>query len=255
MKHLLIAALVMRTAAAFQVQITIYDKATLPENIRREAANELRRVFGQAKIDVQLVTGNPSSEEATTMNYPGRVLSGREKGAACECSAVHRPGRCSFLASWLGRRRARTGSAVSSNGLNIRVFGDHVADAAIRQNRTHGIVLAYAIAHEIGHVLLRSNAHADWGIMSGLWRGQEYERMARGQLRFTRAQTQTMLATLRGEGCPVATGRALPGPRAIGLLDTGSRPTSAPKWTRSRHVAEVQPRDQAPEAGLKEACL
>ena len=48
------------------------------------------------------------------------------------------------------------------------------------------------MAHEIGHLLLGSNSHAPAGIMSARWEGQELNRMARGNLLFTDAQSDQM---------------------------------------------------------------
>jgi hypothetical protein len=45
-------------------------------------------------------------------------------------------------------------------GLSVRIFYDHVQYAAEKNNRQDALVLAHVIAHEIGHVLLRSNAHS-----------------------------------------------------------------------------------------------
>ena len=99
---------------------------------------------------------------------------------------------------------------LATEGLNARVFGDHVRDTASRQNREYATVLAHAMAHEIGHVLLRSGNHAQRGLMSSVWTDFEYWWMARGLLLFTGDQAKAMRASLTGAGCgPVTSAEVL----------------------------------------------
>ena len=46
-------------------------------------------------------------------------------------------------------------------------------------------ILAHVLAHEIGHVLQRTDWHAPDGVMKALWNGQDYNAMARKPLEFT----------------------------------------------------------------------
>jgi len=45
-------------------------------------------------------------------------------------------------------------------------------------------VLACAIAHELGHLLMPDNAHAASGLMRAGWRRDDFNRADQGQLRF-----------------------------------------------------------------------
>jgi hypothetical protein len=58
------------------------------------------------------------------------------------------------------------------------------------------------IAHEIGHVLLRTKAHSRRGLMSALWTDYEYGMIDRGLMFFTADQSKTMRMALSGAGCP-----------------------------------------------------
>ncbi len=73
-------------------------------------------------------------------------------------------------------------------------FGDGVTSVTVMYDRIRWIagrssreepVLAYVLAHEIGHILERTNAHAPTGIMKAHWSGQDYDDMERKRLRFT----------------------------------------------------------------------
>jgi hypothetical protein len=204
MKYLLIWALLTQTAAAFQLRVTIYDKANLPKELRSETFNNLRRIFHSSKITVDLVAGKAGAEEASVMSYPERVAAGKEMEAICSARRDIALDIVPLAPPGLSPGILGLAQPLARAGLNTRVFYDRIHNAAVMENRPDGTVLAYAIAHEIGHVLLRSNLHASWGLMSGVWTSREYDRMRTGSLLFTTEQSRTIRANLRGVGCPSA---------------------------------------------------
>ena len=54
--------------------------------------------------------------------------------------------------------------------------------------------LGPAIAHEIGHLLLRSNAHSAAGVMQPCWRGKDLHQASQGLLLFTAEQAEFIRA-------------------------------------------------------------
>jgi hypothetical protein len=48
------------------------------------------------------------------------------------------------------------------------------------ERRLASTLLGHVLAHEIGHLLLRSNSHPLSGIMSGRWRGEESRKISEG---------------------------------------------------------------------------
>ncbi|MGO8792354.1 MAG: hypothetical protein ACLQVL_33910 [Terriglobia bacterium] len=66
----------------------------------------------------------------------------------------------------------------------------HEGPAALDQ------LLGYAIAHEVGHLLLRSAAHSDWGIMQAVWGPKELEQICQGRLYFGVDESAGMRAEL-----------------------------------------------------------
>jgi len=83
----------------------------------------------------------------------------------------------------------------------VRIFDDHIREAAVRENRSYAIVLSHAIAHEIGHVRLRSHAHGGHGIMSDVWTRREYDCIGKEILFFTAGDSRKMRVTLSGTAC------------------------------------------------------
>lgn len=82
MRHFLIGALLLQSAAAFQLRVTIYDQANLSAYDRKEAFDLLRRVFRIAKISVEIVAGE-STDELTMTAYPVWPPSHQLAEAAC----------------------------------------------------------------------------------------------------------------------------------------------------------------------------
>jgi Zn-dependent peptidase ImmA (M78 family) len=58
--------------------------------------------------------------------------------------------------------------------------------------RSEPRVLRHVMAHELGHLLLGSNAHAEIGIMRPRWFGQQLRAVERGALFFSPEQALLM---------------------------------------------------------------
>ena len=76
------------------------------------------------------------------------------------------------------------------------VFPRQVEAQADHFGASRTLVLACAIAHEIGHLLLPTSRHSDLGLMRASWDRDDFGRAERGQLRFSNEEA----ALLRGRG-------------------------------------------------------
>ena len=228
MRHILIAVLLTMTARADQLRITVYDRAHFSKEVIEMAVDNLSRIFRDSKIDIRVVEGDPASDEASLFIYSDSLTQGREAEAACR---ARRDIALQIVAAApRGLKKSVLGMAqpLASTGLNIRVFGDRVRDAALRQCRPHSVVLAHVIAHEIGHVLLRDSTHTGRGLMSSVWTEYEYGWMQHALMLFTGDQSQKMRMSLRGAGCPnnaVVTG--------AGAVDVGDLQATARRGKHS----------------------
>jgi hypothetical protein len=63
---------------------------------------------------------------------------------------------------------------------------------------TFGRVLGYALAHELGHVLIRSAGHEDSGLMKGVWSKADWQRAAVTIIPFSPEQTRRIRAAIPG---------------------------------------------------------
>ena len=71
------------------------------------------------------------------------------------------------------------------------VFYDRIQRMAEERRLAHTL-LGHVLAHEIGHLLLRSNSHSISGIMSGRWAGEESRKISEGAMLFTPFESKVM---------------------------------------------------------------
>jgi len=86
-----------------------------------------------------------------------------------------------------GERRALGYSLFDSNGVSgfATVYVDRVDWLARRAQHPRATLLGRAIAHEIGHLLLRSNAHTQSGLMREVWTAEQVVRNRREDWTFS----------------------------------------------------------------------
>jgi hypothetical protein len=72
------------------------------------------------------------------------------------------------------------------------VYYEHVVRQATGDDAKFGapMILGCVIAHEIGHLLLGSNSHSDWGIMQPHWEPRQVRQVTMGSLLFTTEQSK-----------------------------------------------------------------
>ncbi len=71
------------------------------------------------------------------------------------------------------------------------VFYDRIQQLA-EKRRLAPTLLGHVLAHEIGHLLMRSTSHSISGIMSGRWTGDELRRISEGAMLFTALESSVM---------------------------------------------------------------
>ena len=91
------------------------------------------------------------------------------------------------------------GAALRTAGGNAvaYVFYRRVRAEADRYEVSPARVLACAIAHELGHLLLPVRTHAATGLMRACWSRDEFHRAEQGQLKFLPAEAAHIQAGLR----------------------------------------------------------
>lgn len=79
-------------------------------------------------------------------------------------------------------------------------YGDVFYQPAVQLHKELSVKLADVmggvVAHEIGHLLLGSHAHASAGIMRAQWHGEDLHKLVKGELQFTAEQAAQMRTTV-----------------------------------------------------------
>jgi hypothetical protein len=77
----------------------------------------------------------------------------------------------------------------TSSGTLISIYEDRVQRLLATLPSVSQVLLAYVLAHELGHVLMGSDYHADAGIMKAQWSAADYAAMRGRALRFTESDS------------------------------------------------------------------
>jgi hypothetical protein len=175
--------------------VRIYNLSDIDPKILAQAARVTTEVFDRARITTEWKERPASEPEAHTLDF----------GAAEPATGCPKPLPSAELAVRIipsappGLSRNALGFALPcfSQGTAVTVFADRAQaasnDTAVPLYR----VLGQALAHEIGHVLLRSGEHAMGSIMKASWDRRDYQRMAADNLLFTVEQSEQMRRELQ----------------------------------------------------------
>jgi len=200
MKQIITLFLAALAGQAQPLPITWYDGAGLDRGVADHTIQTLSRIFQQSGLDVQVRSGDPHEQEANLVLYTER----RDVCRARRDIALRL--RASAPDGMRGAVLAYS-HPFAPGGVNVTVFLDRVEAAALQQRRPMSLLLAHVIAHEIGHVLLRSTEHSKGGLMSSHWNEHEFSLMPIGALLFSREQSRQIRRSLTGEGCRDAKNR------------------------------------------------
>ena len=77
------------------------------------------------------------------------------------------------------------------------VFLERVQDAAGEANIPWVTLLAYAVAHEVGHLLLGAEAHTAKGLMKASWDRKDYVEMSQSHFHFGKEQLRQFAGPIR----------------------------------------------------------
>jgi hypothetical protein len=171
-----------------RITVRVYNYAGVSRATLAGAEKQASRIFREAGIETswQDCPTSHAQEEA----FPG-------------CAQVLGPAGVDVriiphsMAARLESPRERLGLALpSQNGFasGAWVFSHRVEELAKSRIASPSQVLACAMAHEIGHMLLGPNQHSSTGIMRAYLDREELKRASQGQLLFTSSQCELMRA-------------------------------------------------------------
>jgi hypothetical protein len=182
-----------------KITLRVYNYARAPTPILASTEPVATKIFRQAGIETEWLDCRLSRAEPRT--------------PACE-----RPLTASdLILKLLPASMAQTiGANGDTFGIALTVDGKPAKDAIIFYQRALDIartgyvreqeILAAAMAHEIGHLLLGSDSHSPTGIMRAKWTRDELELVRLGRLLFTPQQSTLLRAEVSARA-----GQAPPG--------------------------------------------
>lgn len=188
MKTLLLIALTTFTcmtarAENRQISIHLYNLSGIPVGTLDRATREVSRIFAEHDVTINWTAGDSEADEAHTTD---------QSGPSAFRDAHVRP----FLVVRIGRGLAfkvpngALGISLphAQFGVSATIFQERVETMCRGAGQDFALMLGHAIAHEIGHVTLASDAHSPNGIMRARWGKGESVLAAMGQLGFSPQQ-------------------------------------------------------------------
>jgi hypothetical protein len=85
------------------------------------------------------------------------------------------------------------------SGKYCNVFFDRIRDALSSLGASTAQLLGTVAAHELGHLLLGSRAHSQWGIMEPVWREEALRQTGMGAFLFNADQASLMRKRIENE--------------------------------------------------------
>ena len=171
------------------VAVRVYDNTGLPTGIRRTSLTRAAEIFARAEVEIGWV------------HCPARC--GR---APTPDQLILRMTRSPATATGVGSSLI---DPVLQAGRLATVYVDQVDAMARRSNTDRVAILSWAIAHEIGHLLLGTAEHTRTGLMRGIWTAEELRRNQVEDWQFSPFQ-RTMLRTRIATGGPARWNAGVP---------------------------------------------
>jgi len=164
---------------ATQITVRIRNQAEIEPRILAQAQRETTEVLDRSGIGLAWLDCSPGGQSVS-------------RSPAC-----HRaPAPTELVITLLQRSRSTPdralGRAICPTNSRLAAYATVYVDPARRMatgKREAATILGYAMAHELGHLLLGANSHAAAGIMRSHWKAQEILAGLKGRFHFTDAQS------------------------------------------------------------------
>lgn len=143
------------------VTVRVYETARLDPSVKTAALNLARTTLAAATVDVSWKPCAPGARGAACDRRPTGELVLRIVRSTVEPDDGSLP---------LGDALVDT---ASGEAILATVYLDRVVRVAKAARIDMRVLLGYAIAHELGHLLLASSTHNSRGLMRPIWRNEE----------------------------------------------------------------------------------
>jgi hypothetical protein len=180
-----------------KITIETYDFAHIGSKTLAQAEQLATHIFATAGVDARWTSG--SIWDTTHMASDFSAISQNQCAANLHLASI----RIQLLPQAPnGFSSQALGYALpcAQRGVQVTLYADRLEAVSRVTFAAFHRVLGYALAHEIGHVLLRSSAHEKSGLMKALWSKNDWQRAAMLTIPFTPDQARRMAAELQVAG-------------------------------------------------------
>lgn len=164
------------------VTVIVYDYTSIPDAVLKRMRDDVSRIFGESGIEVRWI--GVASKDSLTV-FAIQILIKRQAAPASSSASTAAMG-------------ASLGDSHTVGGIAM-LFRDRITHVALDGHQDVARLLAYAMAHEIGHMLLPYPAHAAAGIMHAPWDGDDLQHISGRTLKFSAAEI--VLLRAKAAGC------------------------------------------------------
>jgi len=191
-----------------ELHVSVDDYANVSPELLAAAEMQVHRIFRQAGVETVWRNCSDRSENI-------------------QPTGCHVIGSTYFVLKILPRAmgtqvRDRTdvlgAAALDEKGLGYYgyVFYDRIQRMS-EERRLASTLLGHVLAHEIGHLLLRSNSHSISGIMSGRWAGGELRTISEGAMFFMPHESKVLRDRLLSVALKPARPFVVETPASVGI--------------------------------------
>ncbi|MGI9070768.1 MAG: hypothetical protein ACR2JB_05420 [Bryobacteraceae bacterium] len=150
------------------VQVRIFNLARVPRRDLSRAEGEVTRIFGEAEMEVNWAEGSLEDTASLITDFSAN------NSSPTGCNAARHAGELRlqllpYAPHGVDARTLGFSLPCAAFGIDSTIFIDNCESVTCQTLASFSKVLAYAMAHELGHVLLRSAEHAQTGLMSARW--------------------------------------------------------------------------------------
>ena len=202
---MLILAAVLATSANAEMVHTlrVYDYTQVSDKIVRKAEVLAQQVFWKAGVETEWIHCPAGAGEEARFPACRRPMSGTDVILQILPQTMENRGLS---------RRAFGYALPDAGGLPARhayVFLHRVDEVVAKSRRTarcisREVLLAYVVAHEVGHLLLGTDSHSECGVMRGRWSAEDLQEMELGRTAFDAGQARAMRRHVEERGRQLA---------------------------------------------------
>jgi hypothetical protein len=157
-----------------RIIVSVYDFAHIGLKTVAQSEQLATRIFALARIDAHWNAGSLSETKNLMLDFsptgPG--------GCAAPLPAVLHVQVLSHAPNGVLPQALGFSLPCAERGMQVTLFEDRVESVSRTSHASFYRVLAHALVHELGHVLLRSELHEKTGLMKAIWTESDWQRAA-----------------------------------------------------------------------------